>query len=557
MPFRKRRQSQSDLIELFEQSYGQLRTPVFLCSGLEILAANQATSSVLNIEPDSIVGGLIGSLLTKKTDAELIFETNSNPLEVKLETGTGMCPRICSVRAQRWELHPNLWLLDWVDLTEAKSQEEKFKRTQQYDQILDVLLPASFDYEVAEKLETLSKRQRRGLLFSVALTPAQANQNSTKDFAAQFVETIRSQFGSDTILGRSESATAMIFCSLSNNDEESRFILNQVRRISRTISSNYRINVCSYPADGQTIAQLRAALNLAEQAPAPKDKLVVYDDNMEKAGVQRLQLSMDMKEAINSNEIQPHYQPIIHSETGQLKGFEALVRWFHPECGFIPPPEIISIATDIGLLDELTNHILATTTRQIQKWPETVQFAVNITPSQICADLVDTVRQTVRSAKIDPKRLEIEITEEALIDGFEYSTHIFARLRAIGVSIAMDDFGSGYTSVGNLRKLNFTKIKIDKIISDGLPHDSRSVAIVRSLMFMARELEVDITVEGIETEEQLEFLRAFNCGVQGYVLSKPVAIKDMPQFRKFIAPQQSQQKDKTIVGIGPRKSQSG
>ena len=258
--------------------------------------------------------------------------------------------------------------------------------------------------------------------------------------------------------------------------------------------------------------------------------------------------------ALELDEITPHFQPVIDSTNGRIKGFEALVRWQHPEIGYVIPPDFIAISQENDLLYDLTAHIIRKTVAQIGKWPDHVQFAVNVTPSQLESQLVDLVRCIVRESGIDPARLEIEVTEDALIDDFEGSAQIFTRLRAIGVSIAMDDFGAGFTSVGNLRKLNFTKIKIDKCISDGLPDDRKSIAIVKSLMFMARELDVDITVEGIETEEQLEFLRAFNCGVQGYVFSPPLPENALPDMRKFVSPAMQAGDERPVVGIGPRKA---
>ncbi|MEL6946818.1 MAG: EAL domain-containing protein, partial [Pseudomonadota bacterium] len=130
----------------------------------------------------------------------------------------------------------------------------------------------------------------------------------------------------------------------------------------------------------------------------------------------------------------------------------------------------------------------------------------------------------------------IEITEEALIEDFAASSRIIERLRALGLGVAMDDFGVGYTSFSNLRHLSFTKIKIDKSITDGVPNDARSCAIIRAIMYLARQLSVDVTVEGVETPDQLTFLQAFDCGVQGYVFSKPLPADMLPELARFLTP---------------------
>ncbi len=263
-------------------------------------------------------------------------------------------------------------------------------------------------------------------------------------------------------------------------------------------------------------------------------------------------LKTDIYNAIASNEITPYFQPVIHSSTGKILSFEALVRWIHPEYGYIIPPEIIHIAQQTELLFILTAHVMDQTIKQMQEWPNHVHFAVNVTPSQLNDELVDLVRETVRRTKINPERFEIEITEDALIKDFQFSATIISRLRAIGVAVAMDDFGSGYTSLSNLCKLDFTKIKIDKSISDGIPKDNKTIAIVNSLMLMAKELGVAVTVEGIETEDQVEFLKRFHCGIQGYVFARPMPTKDMPEMQKFLGSLKDQPEQNTVININSR-----
>ena len=143
-----------------------------------------------------------------------------------------------------------------------------------------------------------------------------------------------------------------------------------------------------------------------------------------------------------------------------------------------------------------------------KQWPNDVRVSVNVSPVQINSDLVDQVRDIIKQSGLDPKRLELEVTEDVLIKDFDQTASMFSRLRALGIQVAMDDFGAGYTSMGNLRRLNFDRLKIDRIFTMDLPNHRRSAAIVRSMFVLARELDLEVTVEGVETYEQFAFLRA-------------------------------------------------
>jgi EAL domain-containing protein (putative c-di-GMP-specific phosphodiesterase class I) len=156
------------------------------------------------------------------------------------------------------------------------------------------------------------------------------------------------------------------------------------------------------------------------------------------------------------------------------------------------------------------------------QWPAEVRVSVNVSPLQIDSGLVDSVRDLIKQSGFEPWRLELEVTEDVLIKDFHQAASMFSRLRALGVQVAMDDFGAGFTSMGNLRLLNFDRIKIDRIFTAELPNHRRSAAIVRAMFVLARELDLDVTVEGVETVEQLAFLSAQGASeLQGFLFSEP------------------------------------
>ncbi len=175
-----------------------------------------------------------------------------------------------------------------------------------------------------------------------------------------------------------------------------------------------------------------------------------------------------------------------------------------------------------------------------KQWPEDVRVSVNVSPVQISSELVDRVRDILKETDFDPKRLELEVTEDVLIKDFEQTASMFSRLRAFGVQVAMDDFGAGFTSLANLRRLNFDRLKIDRIFTMELPNHRRAAAIVRSMFVLARELDLEVTVEGVETYEQYAFLREEgHCELQGFLFSppKPVTAWVDPAALVFAAPQ--------------------
>jgi EAL domain-containing protein (putative c-di-GMP-specific phosphodiesterase class I) len=203
-------------------------------------------------------------------------------------------------------------------------------------------------------------------------------------------------------------------------------------------------------------------------------------------------------------------------------GFETLGRWFHPEFGAIPPPEFVKLAEENGLINPLTQLIMRKAIDAAKQWPDDVRVSVNVSPVQINSELVDQVRDIIKQSGLDPKRLELEVTEDVLIKDFDQTASMFSRLRALGIQVAMDDFGAGFTSMANLRRLNFDRLKIDRIFTMELPNHRRAAAIVRSMFVLAHELDLEVTVEGVETYEQYAFLREEgNCELQGFLFSQP------------------------------------
>jgi EAL domain-containing protein (putative c-di-GMP-specific phosphodiesterase class I) len=223
-------------------------------------------------------------------------------------------------------------------------------------------------------------------------------------------------------------------------------------------------------------------------------------------------------------EFQLFYQPIVELQRTKIRGFEALLRWNHPQRGQVAPLEFISLAEETGLILPIGEWVLRTACQHAAKWPDPVNVAVNLSPSQFKGqDLVQITLNALAASGLSPDRLELEITESVLLSADPSTLTTLHQLRAIGLRISMDDFGTGYSSLAYLRSFPFDKIKIDRSFVRDMPERDDCKAIVHAIAELARSLNIRTVVEGVETKSQLEMARAEGCDDgQGYLFGAPV-----------------------------------
>ncbi|WP_380238457.1 putative bifunctional diguanylate cyclase/phosphodiesterase [Klebsiella michiganensis] len=231
----------------------------------------------------------------------------------------------------------------------------------------------------------------------------------------------------------------------------------------------------------------------------------------------------DLMQALNKGEFRVYYQPIADTMNGEIYGYEALVRWFHPLRGSVPPTEFIPVAEKIGLINQLGEWVLRTACEAAASWSSPLKVSVNVSPVQLMnSSLTDTVVTILRTTGLDPYRLDLEITESDVFNENTRSLEILSQLRELGVQISIDDFGTGYSSLSRLSYFPFDKIKIDRSFVINIPDQKDDLDIVRLIISMGKSLHMRIVAEGVETEEQLESLRKLGCDlVQGYLIGKP------------------------------------
>lgn len=266
-----------------------------------------------------------------------------------------------------------------------------------------------------------------------------------------------------------------------------------------------------------------ADLALYEAKKEGSGKVQVYRPGLLQRQQENKSFEDDLIQALNKGEFRVYYQPIADTMNGEIYGYEALVRWFHPLRGSVPPTEFIPVAEKIGLINQLGEWVLRTACEAAASWSSPLKVSVNVSPIQLInSSLTDTVVAILRSTGLDPHRLDLEITESDVFNENTRSLEILSQLRELGVQISIDDFGTGYSSLSRLSYFPFDKIKIDRSFVINIPDQKDDLDIVRLIISMGKSLHMRIVAEGVETEAQLQSLRKLGCDlVQGYLIGKP------------------------------------
>jgi diguanylate cyclase (GGDEF)-like protein/PAS domain S-box-containing protein len=255
-----------------------------------------------------------------------------------------------------------------------------------------------------------------------------------------------------------------------------------------------------------------------------------FEPAMNRRMRERRELELDLRRALDGQQFELFYQPIVGVDPRKVKTFEALLRWRHPERGLLTPDLFIPLCEEIGLIVPLGDWALRRACAEAARWPREIGVAVNFSPVQIQSrHLVAQIASALREAGLDPRRLEVEITENVLIKDKETTLATLHALKAVGVRIAMDDFGTGYSSLSYLQTFPFDKVKIDRSFIRDLDQSRKSNAIVKAVVSLCDGLDMTVVAEGVETEAQFEALRREGCGeAQGFLFSRPLAARDVP-----------------------------
>jgi diguanylate cyclase (GGDEF)-like protein len=322
------------------------------------------------------------------------------------------------------------------------------------------------------------------------------------------------------------------------NDAQSRKKVEQLAdRIIQAIKEPYivdqteiRIGVsigCAFgPIDGATVDDLilKADLALYQAKDAGRGVARYFSSELQSEQEDRVRLESDLRSAVASKQFHLVFQPLINAKTQRLVGFEALIRWNHPKRGFVPPNVFIPVAEECGLMPAIGDWVIDEAAKAAASWPEPITVALNISPKQIVAPaLPNTVSEALARYKLPGNRLELEVTEGVFLGDSGATLDVLKRLRALGVGIALDDFGTGYSSIGYLNKAVFHKLKIDGSFVREAGSRPENVAIIQSIVQLAKSFRMSITAEGVETAEDFERMRDLGCDIiQGYLFGRPL-----------------------------------
>lgn len=329
-------------------------------------------------------------------------------------------------------------------------------------------------------------------------------------------------------------------------------VLDPIENKSKTLSVGASVGVSIFPDDAHTVDELIGAADLAMYRAKRSigDKVCHYDRSMDEGRRERSALAMELRHALERDEFELYYQPQHDVRTGEVSAYEALLRWHHRERGVVPPEEFIPIAEENGLIIPIGEWVLRTACAEVAGWRTPYKICVNIATAQLTqTDLPKVVHETLLATGLPASRLELEVTEASIIEDRERALHIVRQLKGLGVSIAMDDYGVGYSSLSTLQIFPFDRVKIDRSFVEDVATNSAAAAIVRATILLANQLNIPVLAEGVEKQDSLDFLRAEGCAeVQGFLFGRPQPLSEIASLvgRSEI---RSHQSAKTAAGL--------
>lgn len=298
------------------------------------------------------------------------------------------------------------------------------------------------------------------------------------------------------------------------------------------------IGIALFPDNGDNISELMRQADSAMFRAKTKggNTFEFYQEGMELETTRQMELEVELREALERDEFVLYYQPQVNLQSGLLTGLEALIRWQHPRHGFLPPGEFIPFAEKSDLIRKIGDWVMHKACLQLRSWLDAgldpVPIAVNVSGGELADSvLLSKVKQNLRETNIPPHLLKLEITENTLASGSEYTTDHLQELRNLGTTLAIDDFGTGYSSLSYLKLFPVDTLKIDRSFVKDLPGDANSAAIITGIIALGHSLKLTVIAEGVETKEQRNFLRQEGCDImQGYLLTKPLPVKELERW---------------------------
>jgi diguanylate cyclase (GGDEF)-like protein len=440
------------------------------------------------------------------------------------------------------------WVATQEDITERRRAEKQITRLAHYDALTDLPNRALFRSQLERELERTRRGEQLAVLYIDIDEFKSVNDSLGHPAGDELLKAVASRLQSciretDFVARLGGDEFAIVQTGITQPDD----VVDLVKRIyaairepheclGHRVATDASIGIALAPGDGSDLDQLLKSADLAMYGAKADGRRTYrfFEPEMDARVKARRTLEVDIRQAIADGGFELHYQPVISSESGEIVGCEALLRWNHPVRGMISPAEFIPVAEETGLICEIGDWVLATACAEAAHWPAGVKLAVNVSPVQFRSHAFSIkVANALATSGLSAKRLELEITEAVLIRDDEAALAMLQHLRAIGVRIALDDFGTGYSSLSYLQRFPFDKIKIDRCFINDIAAAESSSTIVQAVINIAGSRDMTTTAEGVETEQQKELLIALGCTeMQGYLFS---AARPVAEIRRLLA----------------------
>lgn len=517
-----------------------------------ILAVNQAFSRVTGYEQEEMVGRKVTDIASSR-DARRNFQTIHQALEQ-----TGCWQGELVETRKNGELYPQWLHLSVVrdlagnmshivgffaDLSARRESEERMRYLTHFDELTGLANRSLFKERLREANQRVRQGGRSLALLHINLDRFKLlNDSLGHEVADQLLKHVSRRLGSalpeaDTIARLSGDEFAVLFDSYGNLSSLTRVTTRLLAKLRTPIAVaghdlvvSASVGISLLPDSAREISALVSQANIAMQHAKHLggNNFQFFTESLQASTLERLQLEIQLRRAIEDKQLEVFYQPKLSLATGRLDAAEALVRWRHPERGMVPPGDFISLAEETGLIVSIGEIVLREACRQACEWQsqglEPIRVSVNLSVHQLRqGKLVTLVRHVLEETGLAPHWLELELTESQLLDSVEHIITTFQQLRELGVKLAIDDFGTGYSSLSYLKRFPVDYVKIDQAFIRGLGEGTEDAAITRAIIAMAHSLGLKVVAEGVETQAQLDFLRSNDCDeVQGYLISRPI-----------------------------------